>query len=162
NRSISPDLSGSNRSLADNGVYLTLVGSLKIAAATARQKSTSKPVQLPLSSGLEKPGNPWLTPQRSEPLSFTVLSVWAAAASAQMPSTKATPNINIPLFMVQPLPLLESPCSGLLSVFWRRSGSRPDRSCRTALTFARPFRPQDATDPSHRRHLRTIAHRGQG
>jgi hypothetical protein len=44
--------------LAESGVNLTLLGSLKIAAAIARQKSTSKPVQLPLSSGLENPGNP--------------------------------------------------------------------------------------------------------
>jgi hypothetical protein len=56
-------------------VNLTLFGSLKIAAASALQKSTSSPVQTPLSSGLENPGIPWLTPQMSEPRSFTVLSV---------------------------------------------------------------------------------------
>jgi len=42
-------------------------GSSKMAAATARQKSTSKPVQLPLSSGIEKPGRPVLTPQKTSP-----------------------------------------------------------------------------------------------
>ena len=52
--SISPDCSAVKRSLADSGTNLTLVGSLKIAAAIARQTSTSSPVQLPLSSGDEK------------------------------------------------------------------------------------------------------------
>ena len=75
--SISPVLSGSKRSFAESGVNLTLVASFNTAAASARQKSTSKPVQLPLSSGLENPGSPWLTPQMSEPRSFTPLSVWA-------------------------------------------------------------------------------------
>ena len=42
---------------------LTFFGSSKIAAAMARQKSTSKPDQLPLPSLAEKPGSPVLTPQ---------------------------------------------------------------------------------------------------
>ena len=75
--SISPDCSAVKRSLADSGTNLTLVGSLKIAAAIARQTSTSSPVQLPLSSGEEKPGRPWLTPQDSMPRSLTVLRVCA-------------------------------------------------------------------------------------
>ena len=61
--SISPDCRAVKRSFADSGTNFTLVGSLKIAAAMARQKSTSSPVQLPLSSGAENPGRPWLTPQ---------------------------------------------------------------------------------------------------
>src|SRR5580765_8414072 len=44
------------RSLASSGMNFMRFGSSKIAAATARQKSTSKPVQLPFSSGIEKPG----------------------------------------------------------------------------------------------------------
>ena len=44
------------RSLAVSGVNLTLFGSLKIAAATARQKSTSKPVQLPCVVGQAEAG----------------------------------------------------------------------------------------------------------
>ena len=55
------------RSLASSGTNLTLPGSLKIAAAMARQKSTSKPDQLPFSSGIEKPGRPVLTPHSSAP-----------------------------------------------------------------------------------------------
>jgi hypothetical protein len=46
---------------------LALFGSSKIADATARQKSTSKPVQLPFASGMEKPGRPLLTPQNTSP-----------------------------------------------------------------------------------------------
>ena len=45
--STSPDCSAVKRSLAVSATNFTLVGSLKIAAATARQRSTSRPVQLP-------------------------------------------------------------------------------------------------------------------
>jgi hypothetical protein len=55
------------RSLASSGTNLALAGSSKIAAATARQKSTSNPLQLPLSSGIEKPGSPLLTPHSTSP-----------------------------------------------------------------------------------------------
>src|SRR4029078_13017497 len=70
--SISPDCSAVKRALAESGTNLILVGSLKTAAAIARQMSTSRPVQLPLSSGVEKPGRPWLTPQDTMPRSFTL------------------------------------------------------------------------------------------
>src|ERR1700737_769773 len=55
------------RSLASSGMNFALFGSSKMAAATARQKSTSKPAQLPLSSGIEKPGRPVLTPHSTSP-----------------------------------------------------------------------------------------------
>src|SRR5689334_19756837 len=100
--SISPDFRGSKRSLAERGVNFTLVGSLKIAAASARQKSTSRPAQLPLSSGVENPGSPWLTPQIREPLSFTALSVCADAVCADRPSNKAAPRTSKLRFMVHP------------------------------------------------------------
>src|SRR5215211_6115196 len=100
--SISPDLSGSKRSLAESGVNLTLAGSLKIAAAMARQKSTSSPVQLPLSSGTENPGSPWLTPQIREPLSFTVFSICAVAVCADKASVKAALSTSRFWFMGQP------------------------------------------------------------
>src|SRR5215510_14127462 len=96
--SISPDFSGSKRSLDEGGENLTLLGSLKTAAAIARQKSTSRPVQTPLSSGLEKPGNPWLTPQISEPRSFTVFSIWALAAP-EMPRPNAKASVSVARFM---------------------------------------------------------------
>src|SRR5579871_1103176 len=106
--SMSPDLSGSNRSLALSGTYRTLLASLKIAAAIARQISTSKPVQVPLSSGAEKPGRPWLTPQTSMPRSFTVLSTWAKPAEADRPSSRTAassvrPNVWVTGFMAPPL-----------------------------------------------------------
>src|SRR5262245_17038199 len=146
--SISPDFSGSKRSLDESGVNLTLLGSLKIAAAIARQKSTSRPVQTPLSSGLEKPGNPWLTPQMSEPRSFTVFSIWALAASAHRPSPKAKPSVIVARFMVQPsgrlwpslgrsLAEVQVPPPARARQFWRRPLSLDG-------------------------HHRTIAHRGQG
>src|ERR1700750_3258269 len=97
--SISPDCSAVNRSLADSGTNLTLVGSLKIAAATARQTSTSSPVQLPLSSGDEKPGRAWLTPQDSMPRSLTVLSVCAEAASTERPAARARVRTRDTRFM---------------------------------------------------------------
>ena len=51
--------------LASSATNRTFFGLSKIAAATARQKSTSKPDQLPLSSGFENPGRPVLTPHRT-------------------------------------------------------------------------------------------------
>jgi hypothetical protein len=98
---MSPVLSGSKRSLAESGVNLTLVESFKTAAAIARQKSTSNPVQLPLSSGSENPATPWPTPQMSEPRSFTALSVCAEAAT-EPPSAKTAPKRKIARCMEQP------------------------------------------------------------
>src|SRR5262245_29906362 len=99
--SMPPVLTGSKRSLADKGVNLTLLESFKTAAAMARQKSTSKPVQLPLSSGSENPATPWPTPQITEPRSFTALSVCADAAATDNPSTKVARR-KITRFMEQP------------------------------------------------------------
>src|SRR5712691_2093972 len=87
--STSPDCSAVKRSLAVNGTNLTFLGSSKIAAATARQKSTSKPVQLPCASGKPKPASPGLEPQLSTPLAFTVARVWAEAGEAASPSAAA-------------------------------------------------------------------------
>ncbi len=61
--STSPDWSAVKRSLAESGMKRTLVTSLKIAAASARQKSTSSPVQRPCASGTPKPASPGLEPQ---------------------------------------------------------------------------------------------------
>src|SRR6185295_9231810 len=97
--SISPDCSAVKRSLADSGTNLILVASLKIAAAIARQMSTSRPVQLPLSSGVEKPGRPWLTPQDSMPRSLTVLRVCAEAAWAERPAARARVTTRDTRFM---------------------------------------------------------------
>ena len=97
--SISPDCSAVKRSLADSGTNLILVASLKMAAAIARQMSTSRPVQLPLSSGVEKPGRPWLTPQDSMPRSLTVLRVCAEAAWAERPAARARVTTRDTRFM---------------------------------------------------------------
>src|SRR6476660_608580 len=100
--SISPDCSAVKRYLADSGTNLTLVGSLKMAAAIARQMSTSSPVQLPLSSGVEKPGKPWLTPQDSMPRSLTVLSVCAVAAWLEKPAARTRVKTRDTRFMAKP------------------------------------------------------------
>ena len=67
------------RSLADSGTKRTLLGSLKMAEATARQKSTSKPVQAPLSSGESKPAIPGLEPQTRLP----ALLIWSSVGPAR-------------------------------------------------------------------------------
>src|SRR5215472_12112528 len=97
--SISPDCSAVKRSLADNGTNLILLGSSKMAAARARQMSTSRPVQLPLSSGEEKPGRPWLTPQDSWPRSLIVFSVWALAEGAAKAAASAKVRTRDTRFM---------------------------------------------------------------
>src|ERR1700733_6903767 len=75
NTSISPDCNAVKRLAAVSGTYLTLAGSLKIAAAMARQKSTSKPFQLPCVSAMPKPANWPFAPHWSAPRSITALSV---------------------------------------------------------------------------------------
>ena len=44
------------------GEVSMLLASPSTAAAMARHRSTSSPSHSPLSSGLENPGSPWLTP----------------------------------------------------------------------------------------------------
>src|SRR5215472_12313558 len=78
-KSILSDWSAVKRAEASRGRNVTLPGSPKIAAATARQISTSNPLQPFLSSMLEKPRRPWLTPQLSAPRSLTALRVCATA-----------------------------------------------------------------------------------
>src|SRR3954466_12058437 len=78
--STSPDCSAVKRSFAVSGTNLTLVASLKIAAASALQKSTSSPVQRPWESGRPNPASTPFDPQLRVPLCLTVLSVWADAA----------------------------------------------------------------------------------
>src|SRR5438270_114853 len=119
--SISPDCSAVKRSLADSGTNLTLVGSSKIAAATARQTSTSIPVQLPLSSGEENPGNPWLTPQESMPRSLTVLRVCAPADWAAKPAARAMVKTRGMRFIARPFE--KSP--GTLLILVRADGLDP-------------------------------------
>ena len=57
-----------NLSLAVSGTNLTLVASPSVAAATARQTSTSTPVQVPEESAEENPARPLDTPQETWPL----------------------------------------------------------------------------------------------
>src|SRR5271169_3580894 len=101
NTSISPDCKAVKRSLAVSGTNLTLVGSLKIAAAMARQKSTSKPVQLPCGSGRPKPASVPLAPQMSSPRFLIVVSVCADAACMPNASTVANASAVARRFMIQ-------------------------------------------------------------
>src|SRR6266540_3029550 len=152
------DCSAVKRSLAESGTNLTLVASLKIAAAIARQNSTSRPVQLPLSSGFENPGSPWVTPHKSEPRHFTVLSVWADDGATAKTSAKATPRTKILRFMGQPLSRVDLPWVSSRCFFLE---------CR-APGLEGPARRHSPSKSPHagpswsRRYLRTIGHRGQG
>src|ERR1700734_546218 len=91
----------SKRSEADSGTNSTFDGSLKTAAATARQKSTSNPDHWPLASLLAKPSRLGLTPQMSEPRSWTVLSVWDWAATLNASDAPRARTIGIILRMNQ-------------------------------------------------------------
>jgi hypothetical protein len=105
--------------LADSGTNFTLFGSLKIAAAIALQKSTSRPAQRPCASGRPKPASVPFEPQLSVPRCFTVLR-----ADAAMTIAIAAPMTT--RFMVQ------SPTSG--------PGSRR----RGAIASCGPVHPLDA------------------
>jgi hypothetical protein len=87
--SISPACSDEKRCCEFSGTNFTLLASLSTAAATARQKSTSRPVQRPWLSALEKPGPEVLTPHTSWPRALTassVLPAWAGRAKAAIAS----------------------------------------------------------------------------
>src|SRR3974390_1476156 len=75
-------------------MYLTLLASLKIAAAIARHRSTSNPLQLPLRSRAENPYRPSLTPQLSAPRSSTALRTCACADVAIEIVVSAAPPKN--------------------------------------------------------------------
>src|SRR5262249_50865326 len=91
-----------NRSLALRARNCTLVGSLKMAAASARQKSTSSPVQLPWASGRPKPASPVLLPQLRTPRALTLSSVvcWADAAVAAQQKPTAVRSVVTTRFMI--------------------------------------------------------------
>ena len=74
-------VSASKRTVADSGTYSTFAVSPSTAAATALQKSTSKPCQAPDPSFSEKPASPSLTPQINFSLERTSSSVPAVALS---------------------------------------------------------------------------------
>src|SRR5450631_4355988 len=76
--SISPACSEAKRCCELSGTYLTLSASFNTAAATARQKSTSRPVHLPWLSADENPGPEVFTPQTICPRDFTASSVLPA------------------------------------------------------------------------------------
>src|SRR5690242_15607605 len=97
--STSPDCSAVKRSFAVSATNFTLVGSLKIAAASARQKSTSRPVQLPCASGRPKPPSVPLAPQLTMPRDLMVLSVWADAAEAATAIAAARASLVTARFM---------------------------------------------------------------
>src|SRR5690349_8803273 len=78
--SISPDCSDEKRCCEFSGTNLTLFASLSTAAATALQKSTSRPVHLPWLSAFEKPGPEVLTPHTTWPRALTASSVLPAQA----------------------------------------------------------------------------------
>src|ERR1041384_7463011 len=99
--STSPDCNAVKRSFAVNATNLTLVGSLKIAAASARQKSTSRPVQLPCASGRPKPPSVPLAPQFKLPRDLIELSVWAEAADAAKATVAARASVVTARFMTQ-------------------------------------------------------------
>src|SRR3954471_23283016 len=93
------DCNAPKRSLAESASNCTLLVSLKIAAASARQKSTSKPLHSPPSERLEKPSTPSLTPQMSVPRCLTACRVCAGAlvVSRRHPTEKqqATPRTKV-------------------------------------------------------------------
>src|SRR3954454_15503249 len=127
--STSPDCSAVKRSFAVSGTNFTLVASLKIAAASALQKSTSRPAQRPCESGRPKPASVPLDPQLSTPRCLTVLSVWAEAADAAIPRTAASAARITTLFMTKtPKPRAPTLASGALMPLC------PTRSPQRAIT----------------------------
>ncbi len=104
--STSPDCSAVKRSFAESGMNGPWSASLKIAAAMARQRSTSRPVQLPCASGTPKPASPVFEPQVRKPFCLTLLRVaWADAAEAMRLAAKPTAIVANCPFHSDVLPL---------------------------------------------------------
>ena len=78
--STSPAPSAVKRVEEDSGEKRTLFGSLKMAVARPRQRSTSIPCQTPLLSGRPKPATPVPMPQTSWPRALIASSVCCAEA----------------------------------------------------------------------------------
>src|SRR5580704_584084 len=133
--SISPDCKAVKRSFAVSGTNLTFLGSLKMAAAMARQKSTSKPVQLPCGSGKPKPASVPLPPQINSPRSLMDASVSARAACTPDASAITNANAVARRFIIRPFRMygranapsmerLRIPC---------RAASEDDRTARSRV-----------------------------
>src|SRR5262245_37897986 len=103
--STSPACSEVKRCCEFSGTNLTLFASPSTAAATAGQKSTSRPVHLPWLSAFEKPGPEVLTPHTIWPRDFTasnVLPAWAGfAKAATARAASAGPNLRIVIDCLQ-------------------------------------------------------------
>src|SRR5215467_2851439 len=85
--STSPACSEVKRCCEFSGTNLTLLASFRTAAATAWQKSTSRPDQTPLLSAFENPGPDVLTPHTSWPRALTASSVLPACADVANAAT---------------------------------------------------------------------------
>src|SRR3954447_24625326 len=102
--SASPDCTEVKRCCAVSATNFTLVGSLKIAAASARQKSTSRPVQLPCASGRPKPPSVPFAPQLRLPRDLMVFNVCADAAEAANATAAARASVVTARFMTKQSP----------------------------------------------------------
>src|SRR5215468_6651430 len=120
--STSPVCNAAKRLAAVSGTNFTLFASLKIAAATARQKSTSKPVQLPWASGRPKPGSWPLEPQLRTPRCLTVSRVAATAVSATTNATAATNSACAVCFIVKLPDLTLTPVDPEPPLAWSPAG----------------------------------------
>src|SRR4051794_31624787 len=131
----------------------TLVASLKTAAAMARQRSTSRPVQLPCASGWPKPARPVFEPQVRKPFCFTLLSVaWAEAPVASRLAVRPKAIDTRAFFM-----FVCSPNSSIrLDGFWfyppaepRLDRSTPPRSRRHRNPSNSMIDPRSSLDGRH-------------
>ena len=95
-RSIRRAVNASKRASAEAGTVSTFATSPSTAAATALQKSTSKPRQAPDPSFSEKPGRPPLTPQIGFPRARTSSSVPAdtLCSSGECAAPEARPQLR--------------------------------------------------------------------
>src|SRR5437764_3535529 len=106
--STSPDCSAVKRCCAVRGVYFTFSASPKMAAATARQTSTSSPTHLPWLSASMKPAVPVPTPQISVPRALMASRSLPAmalpdATIAITPAVAASEYLNIIASRLLPL-----------------------------------------------------------
>src|SRR4051812_38329274 len=123
--STSPDCSAVKRCCEESGTNLTLSASPKIAAATARQTSTSRPTHLPWLSAIMKPAVPWPTPQTRLPRALIASRSLPAIAvpavrMAVSPTAAASVILCIPASRLFPCPECRLPNASKQQAKWQR------------------------------------------
>src|SRR5712671_3412466 len=154
--STSPDCSAVKRCWAVSAWYFTLSASPKIAAATARQTSTSRPTHLPWLSASAKPAVPVGTPQISAPRALTASRSLPAMAPVEVKTAARAAAVASETLCIVRLPFVAlgqvSPCRGKQATGQMKAATLLERRWRLRSPPARGERNmRDVKDDQYQR-----------